>query len=60
MSFQGRVVPGVKVAPVHQKPSAATKPQASGPSWDHAKGNGAGVTIPEQSIADELDDTVPF
>jgi hypothetical protein len=58
VSFQGKVVPGVRVAAVRSSaPAPHLQPQS-------ARGNGGdsgnGIHIPEQSIADALDDAVPF
>jgi hypothetical protein len=58
VSFQGRVVAGVKVAPVLQPP--AVRPSQSQTQVTRTSGNGNGPSIPEQSIADALDDEVPF
>jgi hypothetical protein len=58
VEFRGRTVPGVKVAPVLQQQPAARPPQSQ---TQATRGNGNGsVQIPEQTLEDELEDSVPF
>jgi hypothetical protein len=53
VEFRGHVVAGVKVAPVHQPQRSQSQPPAT-------RGTGNGAGIPEQSLADALEDEVPF